>query len=103
MTVRYSTNWMGPVASWWYHDRGLTGSDSWAGGRIDICGLDNVRYYNGRHEYGLPIMDGDSWRRLSEWLNDYSSDTLMSFEELMAEFEQETQHTIRWAHDEWEM
>jgi hypothetical protein len=128
MTIDYSTNLCGPISMDWFRDRGLTRmvdikittpmeariykanigdtvrvedvTEYWCGGRIDIYGLDETEHYGGMSEYGLPIMDGESWNKLSEWLDEYTSEELTSFEDLIIIFERETNHKIRWADDE---
>lgn len=99
--ISYSTNWMGPVDRGWYEERGIDPENGyWSGGRIDIYGLDEVEYYCGRHEYGLPIMDGLSWNLFSEWLDNYETTELKTYEQLLSAFETDTDHKIRWAHEE---
>jgi hypothetical protein len=125
MAIDYSTNFMGPISMDWFRARDLTQmvdieiktpieaklykanigdtvqsediTEYWCGGRIDIYGLDADEYYGGTSEYGLPIMDGESWNKLTEWLEEYVSETLTSFEDLITMFEKETKHKIRWA------
>lgn len=126
--ISYSTNFMGPIALWWYRERGLTEmaevaveskilaevygvepgdtvtqevvTEYWCGGRIDIYGLDETEYYGGRSEYSLPIMDGESWNRFSDWLDEYETVELKTYEQLLSAFEADTDHQIRWAHEE---
>jgi hypothetical protein len=123
--IRYSTNWMGPVSIAWYQERGLTKMavhsvdnkftaelrqlnigdtflreeilEQYSGGRIDIRGLDHDDYYAGQSEYSLPTMHGLSWNLFSEWLDDFTSEELVPYEELIDRFETETGHTIKWA------
>lgn len=126
--IDYSTNMMGPISIDWYRKRDLTHmvdkeivtpmeaqiykanigdtvrvedvTEYWCGGRIDIYGLDETEHYGGMSEYSLPIMDGQSWEKLSEWLDEYTSEELTSFEDLVIIFKKETNHKIRWADDE---
>lgn len=123
--VSYSTNWMGPISLCWFRERGMTrtvsvqitsqraaatrgvkvgervwreeATEHWCGGRIDIYGLNDRDYYGGRHEYPLPIMDGQSWRILSDWLEDFESEELLTFDELLGRFETASGHQIVWA------
>lgn len=96
--IRYSTNYMGPVHTKWFTDRGIkSGDESWAGGRIDIYGLDRNDYYDGRGELGLPIMDGESWFKLTDWLAEYKTQEVKTLEELLSDFYADTNHTIQWA------
>src|SRR6056297_3195876 len=109
MSISYSTNKMGPINREWYQDRGLVKrvtrsvesgvtsnviggtqkrfdyikcdviTEHWAGGRIDIRGLDISKYHEGRAEYSLPIMDFESWTRLTNWLNGYKTSELKTY------------------------
>ena len=127
--ISYSTNMMGPVNMSWYEERGLTKKvrevlkeggtiypkglgpgDVWeyevvttyyAGGRIDIRGVPGDEYWNGWHEYSLPIMHGEDWNALSEWLDSFSAFELWEYEDLIEEFEEEYGKKIRWAEDTW--
>lgn len=99
--VRYSTNFTRPISEKWYYDRGIDSSkETWAGGRIDIYGLDEHEYYGGKHEYALPIMDGESWKLFTQWLGEYQSIELKEYGQLLCGFEADTDHKIRWAHEE---
>lgn len=128
--ISYSTNWMGPISMDWFRDRGLTKevdtevtheylarqlgvnvgdvvpmedvTEYWSGGRVDIYGLDEVEYYGGMSEYSLPIMDGVSWNLFSDWLENYETVELETFEQLLSAFEADTDHKIRWAHKEFD-
>lgn len=127
--ITYSTNMMGPISMQWYEERGLTKTvrevleegqtiypkglgpgDVWeyevvttyyAGGRIDIRGVLGDEYWNGWHEYSLPIMHGEDWNALSEWLDSFSAFELWEYEDLIEEFEEEYGRKIRWADDTW--
>ena len=126
--IHYSSNWCGPISIDWFRDRGLTQmvdmkittetdakrynvnigdtvqvediTEYWCGGRIDIYGLDDEKHYGGMSEYDLPIIDGESWNKLTDWLDEYESKELTSYEDLIIIFERETKHKIRWADDE---
>ena len=121
--ISYSTNWMGPVSQEWYRDRGLTKTvtktvetkviselfgkpigetveleeitERWAAGRIDIYGLDEKEYYGGMCEYGVPPMRSEDWNRFSEWLDNFVTETLWDFEDIIAEYEK-TNPKITW-------
>lgn len=123
--IRYSTNWMGPINLNWYRERGLTRliTDTikspmiaiirdlpigatyeievihthYAGGRIDIRGLPEDEYYDGRHEYGLPIMRSEDWVSFSDWLQEFKTEELLTFEEIIEEYESMNGTKIRWA------
>jgi hypothetical protein len=123
--VTYSTNWMGPVRLDWFAKRGLTKvvsdivnnefrqkllrlpmgatfeneeiTEQWCGGRIDIRGLDEQEYYMGQHEYSLPIMHGEDWNNLSEFLREFKSVELVPYRDLIRIFEGQYACNIRWA------
>jgi len=100
--IQYSTNMMGPVSLDWYRERGLLDESGqpkeyWAGGRIDIYGVPGEHY---PIEYALPIMDGTSWNLFSDWLDEYKTIELKTFNQLLSAFEADTDHVIRWAHEE---
>jgi hypothetical protein len=109
MSIRYSTNWMGPISMRWFRDRGLTCkqppryseilqkwvnreeiTERWMGGRIDVYGSDC------QTEIGLPIMSAQSWGEFSQWLNQYSSETEKTLDELVQEFYNNTNKRIKW-------
>ena len=122
--IRYSTNWMGPINLNWYRERGLTRliTDTikspmiaiirdlpigatyeievihthYAGGRIDIRGLPEEEYYDGRHEYGLPIMRTEDWNALSDYLSDVKTEELLPYDTLIEQFETHYGKPIRW-------
>lgn len=111
--ITYSTNWMGPVSNGWYDARQIPfvlKKAVWKGnnyeykeyleeyscGRIDIYGLDPEEYWGGKHEYGLAPMRTEDWEELSEWLYDLESEELLSYEELISNFEKKN-GKIRWA------
>ena len=87
--ITYSTNWMGPINSEWIKEHG----DCWSAGRIDIYGVPNERH---PIEYGLPPMHNEDWANFSEWLDDFETERLFSFDELIAQYEQEVGTVIRW-------
>jgi len=100
--ISYSTNMMGPVSLHWYRERGLLNqsdevTEYWAGGRIDIYGVPGEHY---PIEYALPIMDGTSWNLFSDWLDEYETIELKTYDQLLSAFEADTDHVIRWAHEE---
>lgn len=69
----------------------------YAGGRIDIYGLDPEKYYNGTDEYGLNIMHGEDWNALGDWLWDLETEEKVPYDELIALFEKHYGKKIRWA------
>ena len=123
MSVTYSTNFMGPVSTKWYSDRGLTrkvsklleedqrfgdlkAGDTWtydeitteyACGRIDIRGLDPEKYWNGWDEYSLSPMHGEDWNALSDFLDRLSGEKVVPYKSLIMLFEAQYGRKIRWA------
>lgn len=116
---------MGPVNMSWYRERGLTKKvrkvlregqivypkgfgpgDVWeyedvttyyAGGRIDIRGVPGDEYWNGWHEYSLPIMHGEDWNALGDYLWDLTTEELLPYNTLIEQFETHYGKKIRWA------
>ena len=88
--VYYSTNWMGPISTEWCEEHG----HDWACGRIDI--YDPMDMTGFGSEYSLPPIDTNSWRLLTDWLDDFSSKETISFDELIDTFEAQTGHSITW-------
>ena len=123
MSVTYSTNFMGPVSTKWYSDRGLIrkvskvleedqrfgdlkAGDTWtydeittnyACGRIDIRGLDPEKFYNGWGEYGVAPMHGEDWNALGDFLDGLSGEKVVPYESLIMLFEAQYGRKIRWA------
>ena len=108
---------MGPVSTRWYEENNIpyvlkktSGKllpqieykdfTSYSGGRIDIYGLDEEEYYAGKDEYGIGIMLSEDWYALSEWLDDFETDELLPYKELISEFEKAHGKQIRWWQDE---
>lgn len=126
MSITYSTNFMGPISMDWYRERGLTHKVSvvleedkifypkglgpggvweydeitthYACGRIDIRGLDPEEFYNGWSEYSLPVMHGEDWNMLTDWLDDLTTTELWDYDMLISIFEAEVLNgrSIRW-------
>jgi len=119
-SISYSTNWMGPVSTRWYEDNNIpmieeehvyssfvkskagetyisrTPSVKYACGRIDIYGLDEQEYYDGKSEYGVGMMTQESWNKLSNYLWEFNSETLLTYKQLISRFETDTKHKIEW-------
>ena len=119
MPVRYSTNWMGPVNTKWYKDRGLTKRVSrtltednpltgrkagytfeydeiitqYACGRIDCCGEDLGQF--GEELYLAPMLAED-WGRFSKWLNTFETDAMWYIKDIIELYERENPK-ITWA------
>lgn len=125
--ISYSTNWMGPINMRWYKDRGLTekksqvltedsflvksgkysAGDVWeyedittyySAGRIDIYGVPDEPY---PLEYGLAPMHGEDWNDFSDWLEEIHSEELWEFDDLIAQYEKDSDTKIRWSDDTW--
>lgn len=126
--VHYSTNWTGPANMDWYRERGLTrkvsevleedlrfgflkAGDTWtyeditdhyACGRIDI--RDSTKEgYDGWDEYDLEPMRAEDWSALSDYLWDLTTERVLSYEELIASFEEHYGKKIRWWKDDDEL
>lgn len=93
----------------WFRDRGFTRKlpprystflkrwiepeeivENWKGGRIDVYGLDYPT------EIGLPVMRAESWNRFSQWLAQFSSETILTLDELLDLYYNETSSKIEW-------
>ena len=118
--IRYRTNWMGPVSTQWYKDRGftrratrtltedsqLTGrkagesfeydeiTESYSAGRIDIYGTGD-KY--GREMF-LPTMRSEDWNRFSQWLSTFETDDVWELKDLVEMYERKNPK-IRWYED----
>jgi len=87
---------MGPASLKWYTDRGIDHTkEYWYAGRIDIRGVEDEPY---GLEYGLAVMDGESWGRFSEFLRSLTTKEVWEYDKLIEEFEKH--HKIRWWNDE---
>lgn len=95
MTVRYSTNWMGPINKQWYIDRGL---EPWtySAGRIDCRGTGLGKYGD---EIGLDPMTNESWVSFSQWLSTVETDAMWNLKELVEQYEK-TNPKIEWYENE---
>ena len=112
--IHYSTNWMGPITTRWYEEHNIpyvlkktSGkvlppveykdfTESYSCGRIDIYGLDESEHWGGKAEYSVPVMKTESWNLLSDYLDDYESSELVSYEDLIEDFETRSKHKIEW-------
>ena len=118
MSIRYRTNWMGPVNTQWYKDRGLTKrvtrvltedsqltgrkagdsfeydeiTESYSAGRIDVYGTGDKYGY----ELYLPTMHSDDWNRFSNWLHTFETDDVWELKDLVDMYER-VNPKIRWA------
>ena len=95
---------MGPINLYWYEERGLLEPDGvtpkirYSAGRIDIRD-DTKPGYDGWHEYSLPPMHGEDWNHFSDWLWDFETEELWEFDEIIAQYEMESNRKIRWDND----
>ena len=92
MSVSYSTNWMGPINENWIAKHGT----EWSAGRIDIRD-DSKEGYDGWLEYSVAPMHSEDWNALSEYLWDLTTEELLSYNELIEQFETHYGKKIRWA------
>ena len=116
--ISYSTNMMGPWHTSWYVERGLTRKATrvvttdvikgyspgdvieydeitthYAGGRIDIRGVPNEPW---GIEYSLAVMHGEDWNAFGDWLDSIKDESLITYEELIRQFEDHRGKPIRW-------
>ena len=98
--ITYSTNWMGPINLNWYRERGLLEEGSvepttyYSAGRIDIRGVPDEPW---GLEYGVEPMHGEDWNHFSDWLDDFETEELVSYNTLIEQFETHYGKRIRWA------
>jgi len=82
--ISYSTNFMGPISLQWYRDRGIDPKlQQYAGGRIDVYGVNEDDHYAGTTAIGLPVMKAQCFNNLSAFLRDFTSSSLLSYNELL--------------------
>jgi len=109
--ISYSTNWMGPVSTRWYEENnipyvlkttsGIFGpaieykyfTESYSCERIDIRGVPDEPW---GLEYGLPIMRGEDWNALSDYLKELTTEELVPYNTLIEQFETHYGKKIRW-------
>lgn len=89
--ITYSTNWMGPINKKWIEEHGKY----WSAGRIDI--RDSSKWgYEGNREYAIPPMHTEDWNALSDFLWNFESEELISYDKLIELFETDYGKKIRW-------
>ena len=97
--ITYSINWMGPINKKWLDENG----SHWAGGRIDIREHVSLAHYTDEQldamsdeeyyshfsidpeygeEYGLPIMHGEDFGKMREWLRTLKTEKLLPYTDL---------------------
>jgi hypothetical protein len=87
--ISYSTNWMGPINEDWIAKHGT----GWSAGRIDIYGVPDEPW---GYEYSLPPMRTEDWNDFGDWLDDLTTEELLSYNELIEQFETHRGKKIRW-------
>lgn len=113
MKLSFFLNWMGVVSTKWYDDMQipftletkyseLLGKEItlknyekyYSCGRIDVHGHEEHPW---GYEYGVGIMDNESWSKFGDWLHELTLDYLPdSVEEIVDMFEVDTNYTINW-------
>lgn len=103
-------NWMGPISMTWYDENNIPYEDSivpcrltptgwiakrvyseyYSTGRIDVTGVEDDPYY----ALSAPMMLDQSWNNLSDWLTAFSSETLLTSEQLFAAYEEATKDKL---------
>lgn len=123
--VSYFLNQMGPWHIGWYEEQGLTHTvmepateiyakhtgvnqgdlveirritKYIAGGRIDIRDGSKAGY-DGWDEYSVELMEQLSWNLFGDFLDELETQGVMTFDELVHEFETSTGHKIVWYDD----
>ena len=112
--ISYSTNWMGPISTRWYEERDIpfvlkktSGKilpvveykdflESYSCGRIDIYGLDTYQFWCGKYEYGVAPMRTEDWNAFGDWLDNIEDEKLITYDELIRQFEEHYGNKIRW-------
>lgn len=107
----YNTNVMGPYGLWWYEENNIPWDiiivnnrftkfkdverkkykEVYYGGRIDTY-CDNTDDPDWDHympELSLPIMSSENFARFDNWLDNFKSEKLLSFEDLKILFEKD--------------
>ena len=83
------------VGDVWEYDEVTT---YYSGGRIDIRGVPDEPW---GLEYSLPPMHGEDWNDFSDWLEDLTTEELLSYDALIEQYEKDSGTKIRWAEDTW--
>ena len=113
MKLTFYLNWMGPVSTVWYEDNNipyetitrynaLTQKEitykkylkGYCCGRIDVFGHPEYPF---NFEYGVDIMESESWYRLQDYLKELTLDYLPdTVQEIYSMFEKDTGWKIQW-------
>jgi hypothetical protein len=75
--------------------------EDYSTGRIDIRNVPGDDYWNGWHEYSLAPMRTEDWNDFGDWLDDFKTEELWEFDDIIAKYEQDSGRKIRWADDIW--
>ena len=108
--ITYFLNWMGPISSGWYEDNKIPYKEvtkenrllgktitikeyktHYSCGRVDVHGSDDPWM-----EFSVPVMESSSWNKISDWLYDFSSESVLTKDELFSTYERETGEKIKW-------
>ncbi len=93
--ISYFLNWMGPVSTTWYTDRGLDYNDPqqrYCCGRVDVT----VPGEFFPEELGVPLMLQHSWVELRKFLDNLHTEEVLTLDELVAQFEQQSGEKVVW-------
>lgn len=112
MKLSFFLNMMGVANIGWYERNNIPYKEVWTTsdlfpktlvkeytthyycGRIDVHGHPEFPF---NFEYSVDIMDGESWNKLGDWLDDLTLDYLPdTVEEIYEMFERETGFHINW-------
>ena len=91
--IHYHTNWMGPINENWIAKHGT----GWSAGRIDIWGVPDEPW---GVEYSLPPMRTEDWNDFGDWLDRFCSEELLTFEQIIETYEENTETKIRWCKED---
>lgn len=112
MKITFFLNWMGVVSNHWYEKNNIPYTETtrynnilgedltskvwnvyYSLGRIDIHGVPDEPF---GLEYGVSIMEAESWGKLGDYLSKLKLDYLPKKQELFDMFEKETGYKIKW-------
>jgi hypothetical protein len=90
---------MGPVALWWYEERGLLNdkreiTEHYSCGRLDVRGGDTDPMFG--DEIGVPPMRSEDWATFGDWLDTVETDFMWTLDQLVMMYERQNPK-IRWA------
>ena len=79
--IHYRLIWMGPV---------IPTPENLACGRIELSGLKEREYLEGKESIAVPLIPAQTWSILSLWLQELKTKNALSYNELHALFAEET-------------